>query len=159
MGRKKFQEGDLCKLNRSKATNALCNKFNSDTVLRVAGYDRGRRISSTNKYIVHPVGKENKETKIPPSYLKQYDGTVRGTGLQAQLETIEDKISKLEGKKREAENEKLRIEEKIEFKNNWGLDEFDEDLWNASKIYEVIHGDNRSREEKIQSIAHILNAC
>ena len=159
MGRRKFQEDDLCTLNRSKANDSLLNRHDEDVIFRVSGYDRGRYTNSTNKYVVHPVGKQDQEDKIRPSYRNEYEGTVHGKGLSSQFDAVKDRIDTLKGKKQEAERERERIQEKIEFKNEWNLDEFDEDLWNAANIHDIIDNDNRGREEKIRSIAHLLKAC
>lgn len=154
MGRRKFEEGDLCTLNRSKAKSSLCEKYDEGVVFRVSGYNKGRH----NRYVVHPVGESERTNKIRPIYLDEHDGPA-STDLQTQLEFTKKRIESLEGKKKEAERKLRRVQDKIDFRDRWELDEFDENLWHAAKIHDIIAEGDRDRDAEILSIADILKIC
>lgn len=159
MGRRKFQDGDLCKLD-DDAPDRLMRRF-SDTVFRVTGYDRSR-YSGSNKYVVQPVKEDTgKHQKIRPSYLKEYNGNVSNEDdrLDAQFQLMKERIETLQHQKRTLKKERDRLSNKIDFRERWGLEEFDETLWCASKIFDIIESDDRSRKEKIKSISSIIQAC
>lgn len=159
MGRRKFEDGDYCKLDKTSAPEHLVDQF-GDSVLQVVGYYRPS-YRGTNKYEVQPLD-GGKEDKIRPSYLKSYNGTVSSQEddrLDARLKVTENRIETLESQKRTLKAERKRVQERIRFREEWGLDEFDEDLWCASKIHDIIGANGRSREEKVRSISSIIQAC